>query len=172
MVAHYTKRKADIREPAILIRINRLYQYGMTDTELYDATRIAWNVGRRRDDALYALGTMTFDGVGKGLEAKKVYSSGFNLECGVGIAQPVSENVDSRLGTPGANVADNLRYCLSLVRPKMRNCPPVLALPYIEHGVIGRVYVQVDVITKFPGYCRRDPREGKGMGTVLSRDGA
>jgi hypothetical protein len=54
VVAHYTKRKADIREPAILIRINRLYRYGMTDAELYDATRSAWQVGRRRDDALYA----------------------------------------------------------------------------------------------------------------------
>jgi hypothetical protein len=48
LTAHYTRRKANIREPAILIRINKLYRYGMSDAELYDATRSAWKVGRRR----------------------------------------------------------------------------------------------------------------------------
>lgn len=33
VVAYYTKRKADIREPSILIRINKLYRYGMTDAD-------------------------------------------------------------------------------------------------------------------------------------------
>lgn len=47
VVAHYTKRKPHIREPVILIRINKLYRYGMTETELYDATRCAWKVGQR-----------------------------------------------------------------------------------------------------------------------------
>ncbi len=48
LVAHYTRRHARISEPAILIRINRLYRYGMTDAELYDATRSAWVVGDNR----------------------------------------------------------------------------------------------------------------------------
>ena len=48
LAAHYTRRKAKIREPSILIRINKLYRYGMSDAELYDATRSAWKVGRRR----------------------------------------------------------------------------------------------------------------------------
>jgi hypothetical protein len=38
VVAHDTRRKAHIPEPAILIRINRLYRYGMTPAELSDAT--------------------------------------------------------------------------------------------------------------------------------------
>ena len=61
VVAHYTRRKANVREPAILIRINKLYRYGMTDAELYDATRSAWRVGPKRDQARYALSV--FEGV-------------------------------------------------------------------------------------------------------------
>lgn len=45
----------------ILIRINKLYRYGMTDAELYDATRSAWRVGPKRDRAQYALSV--FEGV-------------------------------------------------------------------------------------------------------------
>lgn len=55
VVAHYTRRKANIREPAILIRINKLYRYGMSDVELYDATRSAWRLGARREEARYAV---------------------------------------------------------------------------------------------------------------------
>lgn len=61
VVAHYTRRKAVIREPAILIRINLLYRYGMSDVELYDATRSAWKVGDRADRAELAMAV--FDGV-------------------------------------------------------------------------------------------------------------
>ena len=50
----YGHKPARIREPSILIRINRLYRFGMTDTELYDATRAAWVVGKRRERAEYA----------------------------------------------------------------------------------------------------------------------
>lgn len=49
LVAHYTKRRVRIAEPAILIRINQLYHYGMTEAELYDATRSAWVVGTKRN---------------------------------------------------------------------------------------------------------------------------
>lgn len=60
-VAHYTKRKAIIREPAVLIRINDLYRPGMTPGELYDATRSAWKVGSQRQKARYAFAV--FEGV-------------------------------------------------------------------------------------------------------------
>jgi len=49
LVAHYTRRQADITEPAILIRINQKYRHGMSPTELYDATRSAWKVGSTVD---------------------------------------------------------------------------------------------------------------------------
>jgi hypothetical protein len=48
LVAHYTRRRATIKEPAILIRINRTYRYGISEAELYDATRSAWKVGEHR----------------------------------------------------------------------------------------------------------------------------
>lgn len=54
VVAHYTKSKANIREPAILIRINDLYRPEMTPVELYDATRSAWKVGDQRQKVKYA----------------------------------------------------------------------------------------------------------------------
>lgn len=61
VVAHYTRRKASIREASILIRINKLYRYGMTDAELYDATRSAWRVGAKRERAQLAFSV--FDGI-------------------------------------------------------------------------------------------------------------
>jgi hypothetical protein len=61
LVAYYTRSPANIREPAILIRINQLYSFGMTDAELYDATRCAWNVGPRREKAQLAMAV--YDGV-------------------------------------------------------------------------------------------------------------
>lgn len=42
----YDKRKAEITEPAILIRINQAFRYSMTDIELYDYTRGRWKVSR------------------------------------------------------------------------------------------------------------------------------
>ena len=61
VIAHYTQRKAKVREPVILIRINKLYRYGMSDADLYDATRSAWRVGPKRNRAQYALSV--FEGV-------------------------------------------------------------------------------------------------------------
>lgn len=51
--------EAYITEPAILIRINQLYRYGMDADSLYDATRGVWVIGGReeggrRDGAKYA----------------------------------------------------------------------------------------------------------------------
>ena len=48
-------RRVDISEPAILIKIPKLYRSGMSDLALYEATRAAWRLGPRRDRALFAL---------------------------------------------------------------------------------------------------------------------
>ena len=61
VVAHYTRRPAKITEPTILIRINKLYRYGMTPAELYDATRSAWKVGPKREEVELAMAV--FEGV-------------------------------------------------------------------------------------------------------------
>jgi hypothetical protein len=105
VVAHYTRRKADIKEPAILIRINKLYRYGMTDAELYDATRSAWRVGKKCEQAQYAFSV--FEGV-----VREVYrishwlpsGSTFNLRrTGRGKNEP------DRLEFVGTVADDNIR---------------------------------------------------------------
>ena len=49
------RESTDVVEPALLIRIARLYRYGMTDQELYEVTRGVWRVGPRREGAQIAL---------------------------------------------------------------------------------------------------------------------
>lgn len=61
LVAFYRKRPITIRDPTILIRINRLYRPDMSASELYDATRTAWRVGPARERAKYAFAV--FDAV-------------------------------------------------------------------------------------------------------------
>ena len=51
-IAHYQHRPVTIKEPSLLIRINRNFRYGMSPAELYDATRGAWKVGRKNREAV------------------------------------------------------------------------------------------------------------------------
>jgi hypothetical protein len=44
----------EIEHSVVLINISRMYHYGMTNLELYDATRGVWKVGNRRKNADYA----------------------------------------------------------------------------------------------------------------------
>ena len=53
--AHYSGKEVKIKHPCILIRINRLFRYGLTPVELYDATRGIWRVGPEREKATFAL---------------------------------------------------------------------------------------------------------------------
>ena len=48
-------KEVEIIHPSILINISQMYRYGMTAMELYDATRKAWVVGPRREEAKYAM---------------------------------------------------------------------------------------------------------------------
>jgi uncharacterized protein len=48
-------RTIEITEPSLLIRINRLFRYGMSERELYEATRGVWKIGPRRARAKYAM---------------------------------------------------------------------------------------------------------------------
>ena len=54
--ALYGAKKVTIREPAILININKSFRYGMSPVELYDATRSAWVVGTKRERPSLAFG--------------------------------------------------------------------------------------------------------------------
>jgi hypothetical protein len=61
IVAQYTRKRACIKEPSILIRIPQIYSCAMNDSELYDATRSSWVIGDRREAAQYAFAV--FEGV-------------------------------------------------------------------------------------------------------------
>lgn len=54
LAAIYDSQPITIEEPAILIRINQFYRYGMRNDELYEVTRGVWKVGERRKNARYA----------------------------------------------------------------------------------------------------------------------
>lgn len=61
LAAMYAGEPADIVDDVLLIRINRSFRFGMTPTELYDATRGVWRLGPNREEMQYALAV--FDGV-------------------------------------------------------------------------------------------------------------
>lgn len=55
LVALYGATPVEVVHPALLIRINRLYRYGMEEEELYEMTRGTWKLGRKRERARFAL---------------------------------------------------------------------------------------------------------------------
>ena len=61
-VQRYNTETVKIDEPSLLIRINELFYYGMTDVELYDATRSSWKLNEERaKQAEYAFAV--YDGI-------------------------------------------------------------------------------------------------------------
>lgn len=57
----YAARPCQVRVPALLIRINRLYRHDMPPDELYEATRGVWKLSARRHRVQYAFAV--FEGV-------------------------------------------------------------------------------------------------------------
>ena len=75
LLSRYQRKPAKIIEPAILIRINDLYRYDMSEQELYDATRGVWVIGPRREEVEYALAV--YQGI-----VRQVYKVAHWLEAG------------------------------------------------------------------------------------------
>ena len=61
LISYYAPKPITILEPALLIRVNRLYRHGMSEAELYDVTRGVWRLSKRRTSAKLALAV--FEGV-------------------------------------------------------------------------------------------------------------
>jgi hypothetical protein len=80
-----------ITEPALLIRIAKLYRPGMTPEQLYEATRGVWKLGRDRDAAEYALS------VANGI-VQEVYAVGAWHEAGT---TPYATRPRSQVAIPG-----------------------------------------------------------------------
>ena len=57
----YNRKPVKITDPVMLIRVAKLFRYNMSSRDLYEITRSAWRVGKRRDGARYALAV--FDGI-------------------------------------------------------------------------------------------------------------
>lgn len=55
--AMYDAERLDTELPIILINLNRRYRWGITEAELYEATRKFWVLGHRRNRAKYAVPT-------------------------------------------------------------------------------------------------------------------
>ena len=55
IIAKYAAPEVIITESVILNTINRLYRKGMSADELYEVTRGNWVIGKRRENARYAL---------------------------------------------------------------------------------------------------------------------
>lgn len=51
----YSRGKADINFPAIIIKINRNFAYRMPEERLYEVTRNSWVVGEKRNKATHAI---------------------------------------------------------------------------------------------------------------------
>jgi hypothetical protein len=66
LLTYYAAVPVEVTDPALLIRINRLYRHGMPAHDLYEATRGVWKLGPRRVGARYAIAV--FEGV-----AREVY---------------------------------------------------------------------------------------------------
>ncbi|MFC4994239.1 LEM-3-like GIY-YIG domain-containing protein [Rubritalea tangerina] len=73
--AIYEKEEVTVTDPAILIRISKLFRHNMSPAELYDATRHAWPVGDRANQIKYALAV--YDGI-----VREVYEVSTWLEAG------------------------------------------------------------------------------------------
>jgi len=55
LVSLYGASPVEVRHPALLVRVNRLYRYGMPAEQLYEITRGVWKLGRQRERAQFAL---------------------------------------------------------------------------------------------------------------------
>lgn len=55
VVASCEAKLAKISHRVILINVSRRFRYGLTPMELYDYTRCCWKVGRKREQAEFAL---------------------------------------------------------------------------------------------------------------------
>lgn len=53
LVAQYDRSPVIIEHRVLLIRINQLYRYGMSECALYEATRGIWKIGTRRNGVEY-----------------------------------------------------------------------------------------------------------------------
>lgn len=94
IIAMYSSAELETNEPLLLININKLYHRDITSSELYDATRQAWVIGDRRNQAKY--GVATYRGL-----TREVYA--------IDSWYPININGKTRWGFNGKLAPDHIR---------------------------------------------------------------
>ncbi len=104
IVSTYSKQKIDIEESGILIRINQMFRYSMTEMELYDYTRGRWKINiDRAKTAKYAFAV--YDGI-----IQEVYSVYTWLEAGKIMSTRIEkENSEDRFEFVGDIAEEEIR---------------------------------------------------------------
>ena len=74
LIYYYAAEPVRVVDAVVLIRINRLYRHGMSEEELYDATRSCWKLSSRRERAKYAFSV--FEGVVREVYADRRLAQG------------------------------------------------------------------------------------------------
>jgi len=104
--AHFAAEVAEITEPALLIRINRLYRSTMSALELYEATRGIWVIGAdRRQRARLAM--PVFNGVVREVYEIESWHRAATTQYTTRTFRP--ENIPSRWEFVGRPAGDELR---------------------------------------------------------------
>ena len=104
IVSTYSKQEINIEESGILIRINQMFRYSMTEMELYDYTRGRWKINiDRAKTAKYAFAV--YDGI-----IQEVYSVYTWLEAGKIMSTRIDkENSEDRFEFIGDIAEDEIR---------------------------------------------------------------
>ena len=79
LIYYYAAEPVRVVDAVVLIRINRLYRHGMSEEELYDATRSCWKLSSRRERAKYAFSV--FEGVVREVYAIDAWHKGGTTPC-------------------------------------------------------------------------------------------
>lgn len=78
LAGFYAAKPVEISHRVLLIRVNKLYRFGIEKDELYEATRGIWRLGERREQVEYAFAT--FHGVVREVYQVKAWHPACTLE--------------------------------------------------------------------------------------------
>lgn len=114
----YSKQQVNIDEPAILIRINKVFRFDMPPMELYDYTRGHWILNKERaDKAKYAFSI--YDGIIQEIyEIKRWFKAGETYSVREELERPDKHRNPEKLGENRYEFVGNL--ATSKIRKKYR----------------------------------------------------
>ena len=88
--AEYNAKDAQIKEPTMLIRINRHFRHSMSAEELYQTTRKYWKLGKKREKVVLVMAV--FEGV-----VREVYEPAAWFSAGTTFDPEANKRLEERL---------------------------------------------------------------------------